>query len=351
MWQTKPKRKAKVADASATAIKLDVASTVGRKNSRRQRRAGKRADAQLKTFFDNLGASIESLIDATPLGVKTPIEPWNPDEDRKKALLSNPISVLKVVNETFDAFSHPNTNTFLGSKMESDGNAWMLASTNFLMRLREGLARAVLAEEKMDETMEGRSIDVPAVMVEPEPKDATVTTAAGAFVDLGADRWGNSKRTSHPAREAVTEAKAIKKVCQSKILKIIDNLTLRANGIVVTSDDASVECSISSMVEFEAVPGSVYCSDDDDDDDGFEDCPSVITELAADEEFGEDTEEEEDTEIEVVEEDTALKEETQETKLVSSDDDDIEYVMTEEPDSDEEDFVDLSSEFDVSYRP
>jgi hypothetical protein len=222
----------------------------------------------------------------------------------------------------------------------------LMASSKMLMSLREGLANAVLAEEAM-------TVDVP-VMVEPDV-DAVVPSEAGcdAFVDLGADRWGNTSRAVNPLKEALSEAKAMKTVTVNKILAFIDNLTLRANGIVVTSDDCSVECSLTGLVEFEVcspssfVPGSVSCDDD------FEDCPSVVTEIAMDEqlEFTEEDTEVVTAEVEAPKEDQLPEEEELKAALEDLVNDEDEYVMTEEPDSDEEDFVDVRAEFDITYRP
>mmetsp|Transcript_17445 Transcript_17445/g.31578 ORF Transcript_17445/g.31578 Transcript_17445/m.31578 type:complete len:359 (+) Transcript_17445:661-1737(+) len=349
MWPTKRK----VSDASVnSAMEIDSTSTSSGR-SKRKNSGDKRADRQLREFFNNVGASIENIIDSTPFGVSSP-EPWSPSTDKKKAMLSNPISVLNTVTETIDA----SPAKFLGGARQS---AWIMSPRKMLMSLREGLAKAVLAEEAFGgDNLDGKmSVDVP-VMVELDA-DAVVPSEAGceAFVDLGADQWGNTSRAVNPMKEAVSEAKAMKKVTMNKILAFIDNLTLRANGIVVTSDDISVECSLFSLVEdgFDAcspsspVPGSVPCDEDD-----FEDCPSVVTEIAMDE--LEDTED--DTEgvtAEVVppkevqlseEDDQDLKAALKLKDLVNDEDD---YVMTEEPDSDEEDFVDVRAEFDITYRP
>lgn len=337
MWQTKRK----VADASANnAIKLDIAPAAPGRTRRKS--GGERAERQLRKFVNSVGSSIENLIDATPFGVPTP-EPWNASTDKKKAMLSNPISVLNSVSDTIDALCPAK----LLGKVE--GSAWMIASSKMLMSLREGLAAAVKAEEAMGKNdLEGRTVDVP-VMVE-KPVDATISSETGeAFVDIGADQWGNTSRAANPVKEAVLEAKALKKVTMSKMLALIDNLTLRANGIVVTSDDCSVECSLSSLVddgEFEAcspysAPATVYSDEED-----FEDCPSVVTEIAMDDLDNE----EDDTEVDATQEDQdqVQEEEVQEVNVVSDEED---FVMTEEPDSDEEDFVDVRAELDITYCP
>lgn len=319
-------------------------------DSRRENKGGnndgvERADRQLRQFFVNVGASVEALIDSTPFGVPTP-EPWSPSTDKKKAMLSNPISIWDTVSETIDALYLVK---FLGGAMEG-GSAWMQASSEMLMSVREGLANAVMAEE------EGKTvtIDVP-VMVEPSV-DAVVTSEAGCdtFVDLGTDSWGNTPRAVNPMKEAVSGAKEIKEVTMNKVLTFFDKIRLRANGIVVTSDDCSVECSLEDSLDVyspcSSMPGSVCCDEDD-----FEDCPSVVTELAIDEEL-EDIEE--DTEVmtaKVVssEKDQVSEEEAQESKIATEDlvSDEDDYIMTEEPDSDEEDFVDVRAEFEITYHP
>lgn len=334
-------------------MEVDTRSTASGRSRRKVDK--KAAEEQLRKFFKNLGTSIESLIDATPLGVTTPCEPWNPSTDKKKAMLSNPISLLNAVSETVDALSPGKFFHSVGEAAEG----WFWASSMMLMSLREGLANAALAEEAMEHPTE--EVDAPPVMVEIEV-DAVVSSEAGeAFVDLGADKFGNSSRTADPVKESVSEAKKIKKrvshFLTKKALPFLDSLTLKANGIVVTSDDCSVECSLDSLVneDIEAyspssTPGSISSDMDD-----FEDCPSVVTEIAMEDEL-EDAEEE-DTEVaEATEEEQVAEEEPQEPKAASNctqdlaSNDDQEYVMTEEPDSDEEDFVDVGAELDVS-RP
>ena len=94
------------------------------------------------------------------------------------------------------------------------------------------------------------------------------------------------------------------------------------------------------------VPGCISSDEDD-----FEDCPSVVTEVAVDELEDTPAGEEEDTEVvQVTKEDAAAEEETQESEaaLVS---DEEEYVMTEEPDSEEEDFVDVRADIIAAYEP
>ena len=137
MWQ----RKSKVADSSsaAAAMKLDIKSTA---RSRRNRKGGKNnTDADKHQFFASLGKNMEAFIDASPLGVPD-AEPWNPSTDKKKALLSNPISVLNSVSDTIDAVSP--SRLFDKVKGGASGNMWGI--TLMLISIREGLANAVLAE-------------------------------------------------------------------------------------------------------------------------------------------------------------------------------------------------------------
>ena len=366
MWQGK--RKGKVADefTATTAMKLDIKSAAavsGR--SRRKASPSKKnaADKQLRKFFNSIGKNMEAFIDASPLGVPNP-EPWDERTDKKKALLNNPaISILHTVSETIDNLSPARMFNSLGAK--SAGCMWGM--TLMLMSLREGLANACIAEDKM-EGGGGEDVDSPAVVVEVEV-DVKVDSegeAGEAYVDLGADRWGNSPRTSNTVKETVSEFRVVKKAIshflRERALPFIDNLTLRANGIVVTSDDCSVECSLASLIDeeddFEACSPtpSIYTEsgtelEDDDDDDHFEECPSVVTEIGVEEQLEDDEEEgtkeerEGPAEIEfTVEEKKSTKTEDQ---VVSSEDDDEYVIMVEEPDSDEEDFIDVRAEYDM----
>ena len=356
MWQSKRKV---VAVDDENAIKLEVTSASSGRGSKRKNGGAsknkKQVDRQLREFFNNVGRGIESLIDKSPLGVPNP-EPWNEMTDKRKAVLSNPVVVLNTVSETIDALSPGKILT----RMES--SSWMVASTKMLVSLREGLAAAVKAEEAMHSNV-GRaaSDDVP-VMVEIDV-DATVSSGAeegqetdAPFVDLGADRWGNSTRSSNPAKEALVEAKKIKKVSMKKILALIDNLTLRANGIVVTSDDCSVECSLSSLVddaEYEAClsPYTASGTVSDEEEIDFEECPSVVTELAEEDDLEDDEEQtetvpEETTNEEAVApsvqvEETEVKQEFNKELNCTQDltsDEEEDFVMAEEPESDEEDW-------------
>ena len=209
-------------------------------------------NADLRTFLLEFGASIESLIDATPFGVATPA-PWSPATDKKKALLSNPVAVL---NETTHKAA-----LFGGTAAEEDGG-WTPAPSKLLAILREGLANVAPLEEAFrGDQPEGR---VPADVVV-VPSDG----ADDAFVDLGGDRWGNTQRVAHPLEEAASEAKKIK----STVVEFLGKVQQHVSGLVVTSDDSAC-----SPRQAESPPGSVPCDEDD-----FEDVLSVVTEIATDE--------------------------------------------------------------------
>ena len=151
-----------------------------------------------------------------------------------------------------------------------------------------------------------------------------------------------------------------------KALPFIDNLTLRANGIVVTPDDCSVECSLASLIsmdeeDFDAMPspGSIF-TESDDSEFGEEEEHSVKTEvgIAEDDQLEEkedDTEaeevtpEEEKIEVTVEEDTTEEEEDVQEREAISEEmDDEEEYVnlSQEFTDSDDEDFVDVCAEIE-----
>lgn len=320
---------------------------------RRKSSGGRRADRQLRKFFRNLGATVVEFIDGTPLGVPTPA-PWSPSTDRKKALLSNPISALRSVGEGIDAASH---SKFLNEAL-GGGSAFVMATSRMLMRLRAGLANAVLAEEALGAgAREEEVVDFESGVVTlevPQPSGyAAVPSKEGceAFVDLGADQGGKTSRSS-----ILSEARALQRLTMKRFAALIDRLTLRTNGIVVTSDDCSVECSLDSLLEAcspsSSAPGSISCDEDD-----FEDCPSVVTELAMDD-LAEDAKEDAEaevvpTEVQVSEEEQALEEEAQEPKTALKEliKDEDEYVMAEEPDSEGEDFVEVSADFDIVCYP
>lgn len=210
-------------------------------------------NTDLRKFLFELGASIESLIDATPFGVSTP-EPWSPSTDKNKALLSNPVSVL---NET-------TSKAVLFGTTEED--SWTLAPGKLLTIIREGLANVAPLEETFEcDKLEGKV-----------PADVFVPSDCDAYVDLGADRWGNTERVANPLEEAVFEAKKIK----STIVAFIGKVQQCVSGLAVTSDDS--DCSLFSLAEnhlqTSSPPGSVPCDEDD-----FEDIPSVETEIAMEE--------------------------------------------------------------------
>ena len=317
MWQNK--RKVGI-DHEPTAMELEMKS-VGRTT--------KGEDINFnKFFFDSLGASVEAFIDASPLGVSTPVEPWNPSTDKKKAYLSNPMSVLNSVSERIDASVSPkrlfNRVGSSSSSSSSAGNMWGM--TLMLMSLREGLSNATVSPGEKN-TVE--DVDSPPVVINKEV-DVSVSSEGDAgeepYVDVGADRWGNTARPVNAIKETVSEVKVLKKAIShfitKKALPFLDNITLRANGIVVTSDDCSVECSIASLVDDKSYldspdsPGSLYTTDVSISD---EDCPSVITEGPQDD-IEEDMEEKKTTKDE--------DQEVVEIEVVKDVDSDDEYVIT-----------------------
>lgn len=312
MWQNK--RKVGI-DGEPTAMELEMKSIGGRTTT-------KGDDINFNKFFDNLGASVEAFIDASPLGVSTPVEPWNPSTDKKKAYLSNPMSVLNSVSERIDTVSTKRLFNRVGSSAASSaGNMWGM--TLMLMSLREGLSNATaLSGEK--NTVE--DVDSPPVIINREVDVKVSSEGDEEYVDVGADRWGNTARPVNAIKETVSEVKVLKKAIShfitKKALPFLDNITLRANGIVVTSDDCSVECSIASLVDDKSYldspdsPGSLYTTDVSISD---EDCPSVITEGPQDE-IEEDMEEKKITKDE--------DQEVVEIEVVKDVDSDDEYVIT-----------------------
>jgi hypothetical protein len=315
MWPTDRK----VADESVAAMTVEINADASCR-SRRSERIG--ADDHLRAFFSKLASNIEALIDASPLGVTTPCEPWSPSTDKMNSVLCNPISVVGIVGEVI-GFTPAKLLLSLG------------AGRVMLMSLREALANAVLAEDAMrlDARGEGRD-DTSIVVIETEV-DVTVPSedAGEAFVDLGAD-----------SPNVTTESKGLNNAASGfffrRVLNVIDALTLRVNGIVVTADDCSVECSLDSLLDndefdekfslsFKSEDITVSANDD-------EDCPSVVTEPAEEDELQEDDDADQD-------EDEALtKDQVQDSE---PDDDDGEYVITEDQQViNEEDFVDVRAE-------
>ncbi|KAL3821831.1 hypothetical protein ACHAXA_003333 [Cyclostephanos tholiformis] len=307
----------KVANESGAAMKEEIKSDESYR-SRRTKRIG--ADEHLRAFFVKLATNIEALIDASPLGVPAPCEPWSPSTDKKKALLSNPISAIGMVGEVI-AFTPAKLLLSLG------------AGRVMLTSLREALANAVLAEEAIDlnARSDGRE-DASLVMVDAEVDVTVPSEGAGeAFVDLRADQKDNSSRVTTKSEE---RKKSMSGFFIRRVLNIIDALTLRVNGIVVTADDCSVECSLDSLVdndEFEKFSLSFASENICNSVNDVEDCPSVVTELAK-EEYDTNEEDAED------EDEAAVKE-------AECDDDDGEYVITEDqPVINGEDFVDVRAE-------
>lgn len=235
------------------------------------------AGHQVSSFFTSLGENLESLIDKTPFGIPDEdLQPWDPETDKTLAALNDPIATLSQgVTEICESLPGMNA-TAQSFDLERAATAvidmWASASQSLLMSVRRGLENAVEAEKKMN-LVDGASADD---VTDDADTTAATTTApkqggeVDAFVDLGSDNWGNSSRPSNPWNESVSEAKVIKKQVKkavsdftmNKFLPFVDNLTLRANGIIVTSDDCSVECSVASLVD--------TVSDGE--------CPSIITE-------------------------------------------------------------------------
>jgi hypothetical protein len=189
-------------------------------------------------FLDAIGLRIEKLIDSIPiLGVPTPIQPWNPLEDTKAAILSEPFHVLKTILK-WDRFS-------FGRLLEANGLY-----------------------------------------------------------------FNNTRGTQ----------------CRRDVLSIEEEplLSEDESPIFVTSDDASVERSVASFADLNT------------DEDSYEECPSVVTECdvvgkAPAKEF-------KDMEVNVTRETQGESDEDMMT------DDENEYVLAEEPEIEDEDFVDVGAE-------
>jgi hypothetical protein len=183
------------------------------------------------SFLDAIGRRIEKLIDSIPiLGVPTPVQPWNPLEDTKAAILSDPFDVVKTLLR-WDGFS-------LGRLLEEN--------SLYLSNMRT-------AEKRREE----------------EP------------------------------------------------------LADEEKPILVTSDDASVERSVASFADLNT------------DEDSYEECPSVVTECDVEKVTGKEIK---DIEVNVTAE---TREESDDDMLT---DDENDYVLAEEPESDEEEFVDLGAD-------
>ena len=286
----------------------------------------KRVGIDFEKFLSQLGSKIEALIDSTPLGVGVP-EPWCPSVDKKKAFLSNPASALGAVGEfvddAIDSFHPFNLIMALGS------------GHTMLMNLREALANAVLSEETVSLNAKGGEHEGYVVVVdEAEVPGATVPSEGSdePFVDLGR----KVERTIPKSRNAVSQ------FLLRRALNVIDKLTLKANGIIVTSDDCSVECSLASMLsdgEFENFSEALSFATEGNNLD--EDC-SIMTEEAAEIEY--EVEEHDDIEEggDAEEDDTDAPSDEEHDSYNDND----EYVITEEPTLvDNEDFVDVRAEW------
>lgn len=307
-------------------------------------RTSKRVDRNdFEKFLNNLGSKIEALIDATPLGVTVP-EPWCPSIDKKKAFLSNPVIALSKVGEFFDeaidAFHPFNLIMGLGS------------GRTILMNLRDALANAILVEETIDLNARGDEGGFVVVVVK---VDTTVPSegAGEPYVDLGVNEEKKKSETSG-IKKTVTH------FLIRRALNFIDVLTLKANGIIVTSDDCSVECSLASRIsddDFENFSRALsFATEGDmlsDQHDFDEDSSSVVTEAAEKEyEPQEDYAEEDDADAPSDEDEPYNEELMQDSAFV--DDDAREYVVTdtdaEEPVLvDDEDFVDVRAEFNDAF--
>ena len=315
------------------------------------------ASRQVSNFFASLGCHVESLIDASPFGVEDP-EPWTPETNPTFAALSDPITVLNEICEGLPGVSGA-AQIFDSEDYAEDGGpfaAWASASQTLLMNVRQGLENAVEAEKKLN------FYDDKPVMVDVVDADTIVPKQGGvdAFVDLGADKWGNSTRSSHPLDESVAEAKLIKKKVKkamsnftlNKFLPFIDNLTLRANGIVITSEDCSVECSVASLVDTDAECPSIITEQDSSvvteiSLEEFEDAVDTATKLTVPEVEQVVTTTPEGIKIEI---DHSREENAEDSDATSIEDDEEDFVMAEDEmhmDAEEE-FDILDEDFDVT---
>lgn len=293
---------------------------------RRNKRVG---SIEFENFLKNLGAKIEALIDSTPLGVSVP-EPWCPSVDKKKAFLSNPASALGAVGEfvddAIDSFHPFNLIMALGS------------GHTMLMNLREALANAVLSEETVSLNAKCGDNEGYVVVVDEAEVPGTTVPSEGSdepFVDIGR----KEERTKTKSRNAVSQ------FLLRRALNVIDILTLKANGIIVTSDDCSVECSLASLLsdgEFENFSEALSFATEGNNFD--EDC-SIMTEEAAEIEYEAEEHDAVEEEGDAEEDDT---EDAPSDEEHDSYNDNDEYVITdnEEPALvDNEDFVDIRAEW------
>jgi hypothetical protein len=321
MWKSKNK-----VHATTETVPLTLDTATSSKKSRQQRHL--QNQNRIHHFLDTLGSHLEHLIDNSFLGVPT-CEPWSPVTDKKKGVLSNPLEVIQLIFR-MEVFPRLQLGMMFSGGSGGGGEGvnpfadLVMASQKALMNVREGLANAVTHEEEM-----GGDLDM---MINVDDDDVHGVSNE-PYIDLGADKRANSTRMSNPAVEA---KKVVGDFCKKRVLPFLERMA--KDSIVVSSDDISVECSVASFAEL---------SDDIDDVDEFEDCPSVVTEVAADYEDEAQLITKEDLPKEV---DLNTTQETQDTS--DEDNDDEEYVLTEEPESeDEEEFVDVGAEFDVAHCP
>lgn len=281
-----------------------------------------------ENFLINLGSKIEALIDSTPLGVRVP-EPWCPSVDKKKAFLSNPASALGAVGEfiddAIDSFHPFNLIMALGS------------GHTMLMNLREALANAVLSEETVSLNAKGGDNEGYVVVVDEAEVPGTTVPSEGSdepFVDLG-------RKEEHKKPKS---RNAVSQFLLRRALNVIDTLTLKANGIIVTSDDCSVECSLASMLsdrEFENFSEALSFATEGN---NFDDDCSIMTEEAAEIEYEVEVHDDVEEEGDAEEDDTDAPSDEDHDSYNDND----EYVITdnEEPALvDNEDFVDVSAEW------
>lgn len=354
MWRTKRKV---VCESSANSGDKTATCRSRRKNCTGKTDSKPRAQGKLRKFINKIGSSIESLIDATPFGVPTPCEPWSPSTDKKKALLSNPISVLKLIADVMDVYSPAKYINSFGVAVGEFASGWMRVSALMLGDVREGLVDVLLGEN----LMANDGISETPVMVESEDVNVPGEGTGGSFVDLCTDQPTN------PARKSVSEVTETPNVLSNfltkKIIPFIDSLTLLAYGIEVTPDDCSVECSMSSLIGEDNLsagyPSSLPESISSDMDD-FDDCPSVVTEMAMSDELVDFDDYDDD--VDEYEDENSNSKDSKNSSIKTALDfnhdmagyetDDREYVVMTDVSGfvDEEDFIDVRAELDITFR-
>jgi hypothetical protein len=205
-----------------------------------------------------------------------------------------------------------------------------------LMGLRDVFAHAILRENVVADN----GISDPPVIVESEDVTVPGEGTSGTFVDLS---------TAESAKMDIPEARGrsmtLSNSLTKRVIPFIDSLTLLAHGLVITPDDCSVECSLASSMDENDLrlcsPSSVPESISSDKDD-FEDCPSVVTEIAMLDELEDDDDEEEEK---------IANMNAGNQYLSDGDRDDQEYVITDAHDAfDDEDFVEVRAELVVQFR-